>query len=119
MVAESELNREQLIQEWVVMTGGVRTLTNRVKFYGPIASVAALLVSGLAAVRRGKVGSSYMQPSWLQMIPKGASLLLSLSGLRFVRQVTIRIPSNRLLAASSGCPCADPLPVDREHHHGL
>ena len=78
LVAESELNREQLIQEWVVMTGGVRTLTNRVKFYGPIASVAALLVSGLAAVRRGKVGSSYMQPSWLQMIPKGASLLLSL-----------------------------------------
>ncbi|MBC8096457.1 MAG: hypothetical protein H7Y43_11645 [Akkermansiaceae bacterium] len=78
LVAESELNRDQLIQEWVVMTGGVRTLTTRVKSFGSIVSVAALVVSCLAGWRRGKIGSTSVKPSWLQVIPKGASLLLSL-----------------------------------------
>ena len=45
IVAESELNRDHLIQDWIEMTGGVRTLTNRVKSVGSIVSVAALLVS--------------------------------------------------------------------------
>lgn len=45
LVAESELNRDHLIQDWIEMTGGVRTLTNRVKYVGSIVSVAALLVS--------------------------------------------------------------------------
>ena len=77
LVAESELNRDQLIQEWVVMTGAIRTLTDRIKSYGSIASAAALLVACLAALRRGKVGSTDAKPTWLQMIRKGAGLVSS------------------------------------------
>ena len=78
LVAESELNRTQLVQELVAMTVGVRTLTQRVKSFGSIASTAALVVTCLAALRRGKGGRSYGKPSWFQMIRKGAGLVASL-----------------------------------------
>ena len=44
LIAESELNRAQLAQEWGAMTVGVRTLTDRAKSYASIASSAAVLV---------------------------------------------------------------------------
>jgi len=72
LIAESELNRAQLAQEWVALTAGVRTLTGRVKSFGSIASAAALLVAGLAAFRRGRRGDADVKPSWLQMALKGA-----------------------------------------------
>ena len=72
LVAESELNRAQLVQEWDAMTAGVRTLTGRVKTFGSIASASALLVAGLAAFRRGKCADADMKPSWLQIALKGA-----------------------------------------------
>jgi hypothetical protein len=34
LIAESELNRTQLVQEWVALAAGVRTLTGRVKSFG-------------------------------------------------------------------------------------
>ena len=78
LVAESELNRAQLVHEWVAMTAGVRTLAARVKSFGSIASAAALLVTGLAAFRRGKFGSADVRLSWLQTILKGAGLISTL-----------------------------------------
>lgn len=75
LVVESELNRAQLIHEGVVMSGSLRTLTNRVKAFGTTASAAGLLVAGLAALRHSKVGSAAVKPSWLQMIRKGAGLV--------------------------------------------
>jgi hypothetical protein len=74
LIAESEINRAQLVQEWVAMTVGVRTLTDRVKSFGSIASAAALLVAGLAAFRRGKRVDADVKPSWLQTALKGAQL---------------------------------------------
>jgi hypothetical protein len=78
LVAESELNRAQLVQEWAAMTAGVRTLTGRVKSFGSIASAAALLVAGLAAFRRGKRVDAGVKPSWLQTILKGAGMVSAL-----------------------------------------
>jgi hypothetical protein len=78
LIAESELNRAQLAQEWVAMTAGVHTLTNRVKSFGSIASAGALLVAGLAAFRRGKPGSADKKPSWFQVALKGAQAAGSL-----------------------------------------
>ena len=78
LVAESELNRAQLVQEWVAMTAGVRTLTDRVKTYGSLASSVALLVAGLAAFRHGKRVDADAKPSWLQTILKGTGLLSTL-----------------------------------------
>ena len=72
LIAESEINRAQLVQEWVAMMVGVRTLTGRVKSFGSIASAAALLVAGLAAFRRGKRADAGVKPSWFQMALKGA-----------------------------------------------
>jgi hypothetical protein len=72
LIAESELNRAQLVQEWVALTAGVRTLTGRVKSFGSIASAAALLVAGLAAFRRSRRGNADVKPSWFQMALKGA-----------------------------------------------
>ena len=79
LIAESELNRAQLAQEWSAMAAGVRTLTARVKIYGSLASSAAVLGAGLAAFRRGKFRSAdASKPSWLQTILKGAGMVSSL-----------------------------------------
>jgi hypothetical protein len=78
LVAESELNRAQLVQEWSAMTAGVRTLTDRAKTYGSLASSAALLVAGLAAFRRGKSEDAGAKPSWWRTILKGAGWVSTL-----------------------------------------
>jgi len=78
LVAESELNRAQLVQEWSAMTVGVRTLTGRVKSFGSIASAAALLVAGLAAFQRGKSVDADAKPFWLRTVLKGAGMVSSL-----------------------------------------
>jgi len=72
LIAESELNRTQLVQEWVALTAGVRTLTGRVKTFGSIASAAALLVAGFTAFRQGRRADAGVKPSWFQMVLKGA-----------------------------------------------
>jgi hypothetical protein len=78
LVAESELNRAHLVQEWVAMTAGVRTLARRLKSFGSIASAAGLLVAGLAAFRRGKSGSADVKLSWFQAILKVAGMVSTL-----------------------------------------
>jgi hypothetical protein len=72
LVAESELNRAQLIEEWGAMTAGVRALTDRAKTYGSLASSAALLVAGLAAFRRGQSADAGAKCSWWRTILEGA-----------------------------------------------
>ena len=78
LIAESELNRAQLVQEWVALTAGVRTLTSRAKSFGSIASAAALLVAGLTAFRRGKCEDTEVKPSWLKTVFKGAGMVSSI-----------------------------------------
>jgi len=75
LVAESELNRAQLTQEWGAMAAGIRTLTDRAKSFGSIASAVGLLVAGLAAFRRGQRAPADPKLSWLQTILKGAGLV--------------------------------------------
>ena len=78
LIAESEINRAQLVREWVAMTAGVRTLTDRAKSFSSIAASAAVLVAGLAAFRRGKPADPDAKPSWLQTLLKGAGLISNL-----------------------------------------
>jgi hypothetical protein len=102
LIAESELNRAQLVQEWVAMTVG-RTLTGRVKSFGSIASAAALLVAGLAALRRGNSGSAGVKPSWLQTILKGAGMVstlwLAFRAKGHIKKTSSRDRSNRRSSA--------------------
>lgn len=78
LIAESELNRAQLVQEWVAMGAGVRTLTDRAKSFASIGSAVAVLVAGLAAFRRGKSVETGAKPSRWQTLLKGAGMLSKL-----------------------------------------
>jgi hypothetical protein len=78
LIAASELNRAHLVGEIAALTAGVRTLTDRAKSFGAIASSAAVLVSGFAAFRRDRAGAATAKPSWLQTILKGAGLISNL-----------------------------------------
>ena len=78
LIAESELNRAQLVGDMAALTAEVRTLAGRAKSFGSIASSAAVLVAGLAAFRRGKPADADAKPSWLRTILKGAGLISTL-----------------------------------------
>jgi hypothetical protein len=75
LIAESELNRAQLVQEWETMADGIGSVADRAKSFASIASSAAVLVAALAAFRRGKSAHAEVKPSWLQTILKGAGLI--------------------------------------------
>ena len=78
LLAESELNRAQLVGDMVALRADVRTLTDRAKSFSSIASSVAVLVAALAALRRGKVADAGAKRSWLQIILKGAGLISTL-----------------------------------------
>jgi len=78
LIAESELNRAQLIEDWQAMTVGVRTLTARVKSISSLASAVALLVAAGSAFRRERAATESAKSSWLQMAIKGAEVAGSL-----------------------------------------
>ena len=68
LIAESELNRAELSQEWRQMTHGVFGLAHRAMTIGAWASSAALLVAGVGALRRGPPTPSTAKSSWFQKI---------------------------------------------------
>ena len=74
LIAESELNRAQLSEEWQTMAHGVRDLADRVKTISAWASAAALLVAGVTALRRGSPAPGTAKSSWFQTIVNGARL---------------------------------------------
>jgi hypothetical protein len=74
LIAESELNRAQLSEEWHTMAHGARNLAHRAKAIAAWAPSAALLVAGLAALRRRKPAPAAKNSSWFQRILNGARL---------------------------------------------
>lgn len=74
LVAESELNREQLIEEWQAMTDGVRTFNSRLRSVSTVATAAALLVAAVSAFRRGRALPNGAKFSWLETALKGAKV---------------------------------------------
>ena len=75
LIAESELNRAQLVQDWQAMSHDVHALARRARIIGSWASIAASLVAGLAFFQRKKSMPAAEKPSWLQTILKGAGLV--------------------------------------------
>jgi len=75
LLAESELNRAQLVQELQTVAGGVRSLAVRAKSFSLIVSSTAMVVGTLAAFRRSKPVETTPKPSRLQSILKGAGLI--------------------------------------------
>ena len=74
LIAESELNRAQLVQEWHTMADEARSLVHQARTIGSFASAAATLVAGLASCRRRDSTPTAVKPSWGQTIVKVAGL---------------------------------------------
>ena len=74
LIAESELNRAQLVQEWQTMADGVRSVADRARTISFLASAAASLIAGLAPFRRTGSAPAGEKPSWWQTLLKGAQL---------------------------------------------
>jgi len=76
LIAESELNRAQLVQELQTISDKVRSFASRAKTISSLASAAATLITGLASFRRKKESAPAAEKSsWLQTIVKGAGLV--------------------------------------------
>ena len=78
LIAESELNRAQLVQELETMADEVHSLANQARTISSFASTAVSLVAGLASFRRKKSAPAAEKPSRWQTILKGAQLAGSL-----------------------------------------
>jgi hypothetical protein len=77
LVAESELNRAQLVGDLAAVTASVCSFRHRAKSFGSIAVSAAALVAGLAALRSVKPVAA-AKPSLLQTILRGAGIVSAL-----------------------------------------
>ncbi|MBA4150085.1 MAG: hypothetical protein H0X66_18395 [Verrucomicrobia bacterium] len=81
LIAESEINRAQLLQEWEEISDGSRRVVQRLKTIGSITSIAALGAAGFAAFRRKKPESTESTPqkrSWIKTALKGVQVAGSL-----------------------------------------
>jgi hypothetical protein len=78
LIAESELNRAQLVQEWRAIAAEVRVVADRARTIRSVASAAVSLIAGLASFRRNRSVPADGKPSWWQTLLKGAQLAGSL-----------------------------------------
>jgi hypothetical protein len=78
LIAESELNRAQLVEEWQTMTDGVRSVAKRTRTISFIASAAASLIAGLGSFRHARFAPADEKPSWWQTLLRGVRLAGSL-----------------------------------------
>ena len=79
LIAESELNRAQLVQEWQTMTDEARLLVNQARTLRSMASAAAVLINGVASLRHKKeFAPAAEKPSWFKTALKGAQLASSI-----------------------------------------
>lgn len=75
LLAESDLNRAQLVGDMAELKTDLRTLTERGKSFSSLATSAAALVAGLAAFQSGKASDTGAKPSWIRSALKGAGLI--------------------------------------------
>ena len=80
LIAESELNRAQLVDDMTALKTGVRAFTHRATSLGSIGSSAAVLAMGLTALQRDQPVNADMKAnaSRLHTILKGVVLVSAL-----------------------------------------
>jgi hypothetical protein len=85
LIAESELNREQMMRDLHAFKGGILQAGEQVKHLGSIAKSVGGIVSSVAAVmaalsafRRRSSPGREAKTSWWQLLLKNAGLLSSL-----------------------------------------
>jgi len=77
LVAESELNRAHLAQDWQMLADEIHGLTHKAKTIGGLASAATLLAS-LLFLRRKKTAPTAGKSPWWQTTLKSVGLVSSL-----------------------------------------
>lgn len=78
LIAESELNRVQLVIEGRSVAGDVHALTRQAKTLSSAASAVTILVGGIMSWRRTqKAARANEKSSWWQNLLKGASMASS------------------------------------------
>jgi hypothetical protein len=75
LIAESELNRAQLVREWQVVKGEVRALAEQAATIRSMATAMAILVAGLTTCWRQAAVPVAEKPSWWQTVLKGAGVV--------------------------------------------
>ena len=75
LLAESELNRAQLVQELDIVADDFYSLADRARTFATFASATASLVSILTSLRRKTSVAADEKPSWLATILKSAPLI--------------------------------------------
>jgi hypothetical protein len=78
LVATSELDRAQLVEEIHAIVNEAHALANQARTIRSLVSAAASLVGGLASFRRKKPVAAAGKPSWLQTILQGAGMISTL-----------------------------------------
>ena len=78
LIAESELNRAQMAEEWRTMTAGAAELGQRARTLAAWVSTAALLVAGVMAARRGPASAPGAKSAWLDRILQWARVISTL-----------------------------------------
>jgi hypothetical protein len=78
LIAESEINRIQLQQEWATMTEGLGSLADRAKTISAYASVLTAFVAGLAALRRRQAPVAEAKGSWVRSLLKSLRVATSI-----------------------------------------
>ena len=74
LVAESELNRAELLQEWRTLSGRVRAVAERAWSFASLASPAKSLLAGLAAFASDRSAPGSSKSSWFHKALAGARL---------------------------------------------
>jgi len=80
LIAESELNRVQLMDEWEAAKEWHHTLSAGARVAGSVASAVALVASGVRAFRSKRGSPNGAEGSWLQPLIKGAGVIATLCG---------------------------------------
>jgi hypothetical protein len=78
LLAESDINRALLLQEWQALGGGVRSVSDQAKSFASIASNILLLASELLRFASRKDEAAGSKPSWFRRIARGAHLAITL-----------------------------------------
>ena len=74
LIAESELNRVRLLQEWQTMGDGLYHLADQARSLNNMASSTMSLVSGLASLTSGEPAPTGSKISWFKKAISGARL---------------------------------------------
>ncbi len=75
LIAESGINRTQMIEDCVELAAGVRLVAARARSFGSLLTSAQVLFTATAAFQSGRFSAGSGPVSWFRAVLKGAGLV--------------------------------------------